>query len=286
MVRQFYLQNQAGAILDLMSESHFLHRPQGLGFGIDATYERPADGFFAEVDSRSEQINPVGEIVFLGATPYQDYEAFVNWVCAASSIKLVSKPYGTTGRACDVSVEFLQKAEIQDGYLRCPVSFRGKTPWYNTSPTVLNFALNDDVDYKIYSYTYPYVYSKASASNKVVHTAAGHYPAAVRLTAFGEMVSPAVTLKRAQDGEILGKLYLEGLEVEADEHLLFSTVPGSRGVWVVGADGTSTDVSSYMDLTYDSFFRLPLGVECEVVLEFTGSADTATLYVYDYYRHG
>lgn len=284
-MRKFYIQNAAGDKKDLTQKTHFLHAPSGLGFARTATCERPLDGFFQNVYDESEQINIVGDLVF-AEKGYEDYRDFVNWLLSGQDLKLIYSPFGAEEYSCAVDAESIGKTEIDNksGALICPTSFRATSPWTRINPIVLNFALNPNAGYMTYPYSYPYRYTASDADNIIEYTAQGHYPASITLDAQGEMASPKLALLNKGTGEILGQLFLNDFTVEATERLYYSTSPNNSGVWLIAADGTQTDLSANLDLTYDSFFALPPGVPCQLKLEFTGTSVTSTLYIEEYFR--
>lgn len=284
-MRRLYIQNAAGDKKDLTQKTHFLHAPSGLGFSRTATYERPQEGFYQNVNDQSDQINIVGDLVF-AEKGYEDYRDFINWLLSGQDLKFIYSPFGAEEYSCAVDAESIGKTEIdkQSGALICPMSFRAKTPWTRINPIILNFALNEDSGYKKSPYKYPYRYSRSNASNVIDYTAQGHYLASIVLDAQGEMTSPKLTLLNKYTGETLGRLFFEDFTVGADERLYYSTSPNDSGVWLIAADGGKTDLSPNLDLAYDSFFCLPPGVACQLKLEFTGTSTASTLYIEEHFR--
>jgi|LSQX01.3.fsa_nt_gb uncharacterized phage infection (PIP) family protein YhgE len=77
-----------------------------------------------------------------------------------------------------------------------------------------------------------------------------------------------------------GRISLEGLTLEGNQWLhISSKYNGELGVWAGGVD-----VSQYIDLNDNSFFRLPVNTACVLTIsDDTYAATNVWVYVYEYY---
>lgn len=283
MARKFYLENSIGERKDLLLRTSFFDAPQGFGTSNKSEYEQLGHGFYSNSFLEAEQINIVGELAFLD-DGYTNYTALSDWICGGYDLTFVYNPNGTE-YYCDIDVEYIEKGQIgEDGVLRCPCSFLGKTAWYKPAPTVMNFGLDSSIDYMVFDFPIESMFALSDSYNSLDVTNTGHYPAYVKLTANGEMGSPILTLTNKSTGEVLGKLDLTGVAVDAGETLKYSSVPGDSYITLVAADLTETSLVDSINLDNDNFFSIPRNVACTLKFEFTGPSTTSTLYVYEYRR--
>lgn len=289
-MREFYFVNSIGQQIDLQEKAHLFKPTRGLGFSNKNEYEDLGNGFFQRVFGAPDQMDITGIIYFLESV-YADWKTLIDWLFSGYEISFVYSPVSTEVWRCDVDLAVGEKTEMLEGSkcLIIPISMQKKTPWYKTTPTVINFALDDDTSYKIFPYRFPYVLSPSGSSKKVAVTAAGHYPARARITILGEISDPVITLLKTSTSEILGRVDLTGLTVAAGEQLQYSSVPGQdingddkSYIRLVGADGSITDLIDSISLSYNNFFELPVGIPCSVQLDFTGVTTTASIFIYEY----
>lgn len=284
-MRKFYLQNSIGVRKDLQLKSFFFHNPTGLGMSNKADYEQLGDGFYTNTFLEAEQINVVGEIAFLESA-YADFKALIDWIYSGYDLSLIYAPDGSTEYYCDVDIDYIEKEEIKPdtGTLICPVSFLGKTPWYKSAPTILNFELDPDIDYMKFDWIMESRFPRGNSYNAIDVSAAGHYSSYIKMTITGAITNPVIKLVDKSNGAILGQLDLTGVAVETGEVLMYSSIPGNSYVKILGTDGSYTDLIDSINLGYDNFFGVPRNTDCSLKLEFTGTTATATIYVHEYRR--
>lgn len=284
-MRKFYLQNSIGVRKDLQLKSFFFNSPKGLGLSNKANYEQLGDGFYANSFLEAEQINIVGDIAFL-ESEYDDFKDLIDWIYSGYDLSFIYAPDGSTEYYCDIDIDYIEKEEIDNetGCLVCPVSFNGKTPWYKSSPVILNFELDPDVDYMKFDWIMESRFPRGNSYNTIDVSAAGHYSSYIKMTITGAITDPIVKLINKATNEILGQLDLTGVTVDTGEVLMYSSVPGNSYIKILGTDGVYTDLSDSINLTYDNFFGVPRNTACSLKLEFTGTTATATIYVHEYRR--
>lgn len=284
-MRKFYLQNSIGVRKDLQLKSFFFNSPKGLGLSNKSNYEQLGDGFYANSFLEAEQINIVGEIAFLESA-YDDFQDLIDWIYSGYDLSFIYAPDGSTEYYCDIDIDYIEKEEIDNetGCLVCPVSFLGKTPWYKSTPTNFDFEIDPNANYMKFDWLMESRFPRGNSYNAIDVTATGHYPSYIKLTIGGAITSPVVKLLNNATGAILGQMDLTGITVETGEILMYSSVPGNSYIKVLGTDGVYTDLSDSLNLAYDNFFSIPLGVSCSLKLEFTGSPTMANISTYEYRR--
>lgn len=284
-MRKFYLQNSIGVRKDLQLKSFFFNSPKGLGLSNKANYEQLGDGFYANSFLEAEQINIVGEIAFLESA-YDDFQDLIDWIYSGYDLSFIYAPDGSTEYYCDIDIDYIEKEEIDNetGCLHCPVSFLGKTAWYKTTPTILNFTIDPDADYMKFDFITESRFPRGNSYNAIDVSTSGHYPAYIKLTIDGAISNPVISLVNNVTGAIIGKVDLTGTTVESGEILMYSSVPENSYIKILSADGAYTDLVDSIDLSYDNFFGVPFNASCSLKLEFTGSPTEATIYLYNYWR--
>lgn len=288
-IRKIAFQNAAGERFGLNGEKNvFASGLSGLGFTLSPTFADLSRGFFVPVSDESEPQAAQAFTLVFTKKPYESYQAFVNWLAAAGTVTLVYDPTGKQEYFKDVSVNFLQKAELNVvGWLEVPCSFLSRTPWYMPTPAVLDLGTAGERRSKRYSYRYnaqlKYGVDSSSALSGTIF-GAGHIPGAMELTYTGAITNPKIRLV----GQISGKTYgvcSLSVMLSASDTLKYSSKYEKSFVKRISASGAETDLLDVLDLSSVPFFHIPVDEPCTVSVEadapFTGRAD---LLIYYYYR--
>lgn len=289
IMRKFYLENEQGQRKTLQGTGVFFHRPQGLGFASDIEYFESADAFFVEANKQSVQPNVFGNFVFLkDRDPYMQYAELVDWLSVAESLTLIYQPAQYRELLMDVdleSVDLTEKTEF--GVLECPVSFKGKTPYYKRMPETFVFT-SEPGEAKRYTYSYPFKYGQTGKGSSVEVFNSGHFPASVIFEARGPIARPILKATNLITKETIGALDLSGVSVSRQDTMLFSSRPNETGVWRV-TNGRKVDLISQINLANNNFFTIPENTPVEV--SFWADVDPAYegkithhLELYEYFR--
>lgn len=289
-MRKFYLENSAGARLDLQSDLYFLWEPEGLGAGDGCDYAEIEYGFFGERETRYLQPEISGMLVLRkGAQePYASYRQFVDWVCAAADgLKLAYAPYAGRELYMDVRVSSLELTEKTGvGVLECPVTFTGLSPWHRKNPLAFLFQTDATENPMRFTFSFPFRFSSSGAGNALTFTPSGHFPAALELTVNGPVSAPRFQCENAATGEVYGVLDLPGAAVAAGDRIVYSSRPNADGVWLVSGSAR-TDLTHMLNVNNENFFRVPAGAECLATLSADmedGAQASHALYVHEYFR--
>lgn len=288
-IRKLYFQNAAGERWGLNGEKDvYASSLAGFGFTLSPGFADLNRGFFVPVSTESEPQGTISFTLTFTRNPYTVHQSLVNWLSAAGAVTLVYNPTGKQAYCRDVSINFLQKGELNEvGWLELPCSFFCSTPWYLPAPTSLYLEPSGANVIKRYDYTYSadLQYGSDSAESLIGTIAgAGHIPGSLEMTYYGAITNPRIHLT----GNITGKTYgLCSVSVVLGESdlLKFSTRYENAYVKRITADGVETDLLDALDLSTTPFFHIPVDEPCTISVEadaaFTGFAD---LLIYYYYR--
>ena len=288
-IRKLYFQNAAGERRALNGETGaYATDLSGFGFSLSPSFADLSRGFFPVVKDDNEPQNTLAFAIVLTKSPYTAFQSFANWLAASGSLTLVYDPTGKQEYFRDVSVNYLQKGELnQVGWLELLCSLSCKTPWYLPTPTALSLASSDNENRK----RYPYKYSKNlrygsgnTASLGGFVAGAGHIPGALMLTVRGALVTPIIRLVGNVTGRTYGICSLSSV-LEENDTLKFSTLYENAFVRCIRADGSEEDLLDDLDLSLNPFFHIPVDEPCALSVEsaapFFGRAE---LLIYYYYR--
>lgn len=288
-IRKLYLQNAAGDRLGLNGENGvYASSLTGFGFTLAPTFADLSRGFFVPVSDESEPQHTVPFTVYFTQTPYAAYQRFVDWLAAARTITIVYNPTGSQEYFRDVTVNFLQKGELNDvGWLEIPCSYFCSTPWYLPTPTRMELEAGGKDTIKRYDYVYTetLMYGYDSSETLVGTIAgAGHVPGSLDLTYFGAIVNPKIRLV----GNISGKTYgvcSVSVTLLSSDVLKFSSRYEKSYVKRISATGEETDLLDVLDLSTTPFFHIPVEEPCTITVEAdTAFSGYAELTIYYYYR--
>lgn len=288
-IRKISLQNAAGERWGLNGDRGvYATGLSGLGFTLTPTFADLGRGFYTAVSDESEPQGAVAFTVVFTKKAYETYAALVDWLAAAGTVTLVYDPTGKQEYYKDVSINFLQKNELNAvGWLEVPCSYLSLTPWYKPAPAVLDLGTAGKKKSKRYSYRYNkelrYGVDSSAALSGTIH-GAGHVPGALELTYTGAITNPKIRLVGQASGKTYGVCSVSVM-LEASDTLKYSSRYEQSTVKRISASGVETDLLDVLDLSSNPFFHVPVEEACTVSVEadapFTGRAD---LLIYYYYR--
>lgn len=288
-IRKLYLQNAAGERCGLNGEKGiYASSLSGFGLTLSPTFADLGRGFFIPVSDESEPQATIPFTLTFTKNPYDSFRMLVNWLNAAGTVTIAYNPTGKQEYWRDVTVNFLQKGELNSvGWLEIPSSFFCNTPWYLPEPTTLQLETGGTDESKRYDYEYTEELKYGADSSAALSgtiAGAGHIPGSLELTYHGAITNPKIRLT----GNISGKTYgvcSVSVVLAASDTLKFSTRYENSYVKRITAAGVETDLLDALDLSSTPFFHIPVDEPCEISVEadaaFTGYAD---LLIYYYYR--
>ena len=288
-IRKLYFQNAAGQRWGLNGDRGvYASNLAGFGLTLSPTFADLGRGFFVPVSDESEPQASIPFTLTFTRTPYQTYEALVNWLAAAGTITIVYGPTDGKEYCRDVSVNFLQKGELNPvGWLEVPCSYFGLTPWYLPAPTSMTLEATGTDESKRYTYEYNAELRYGTDSSATLSTTiagAGHIPGSLELAFYGAITNPKIRLTGDISGKTFGVCSVAAVLSETDT-FKFSSRYENAYVKRVSANGEETDLLDALDLSSTPFFHIPVDEPCTISVEadssFKGHAD---MLVYYYYR--
>lgn len=183
MIREFRLKNAIGNEWDLNDRSSFLQDPDGLGFEYDVEYQQIGN-IFIKLTDNMKQKEASGQIVF---KTYNRYHYFCLFIQHKPIVLQYTTQAGTFNM--DVSIDRLDKSELDTGGLYCDVRIIGLSTFYKVIR-----AENDGsiVAGKIYPYSYNYRYSDYS-QGAVQFESDSVLDSGVKITILGPCTNPSWT---------------------------------------------------------------------------------------------
>lgn len=289
-IRKLFFQNSSGQRWGLNGDRGvYASNLSGFGVTLEPGFSDLGGGFFSRVNDTSEPQATIPFTLTFTKAPYQTYGAFVDWLSAEdANITLVYNPTGNAEYCRDVSINFLQKGELNAvGWLEVPCSFFCKTPWYLPAPAEIDAEATGADESKRYDYFYTdeFCYGEDSTSSmSVVIAGSGHIPGALELSFVGAVTNPRIRLRGNISGKTYGVCAVEAI-LENSDTLKYSSRYENSFVKKVSAAGEETDLLDVLDLSKNPFFHVPVNEPCTVLLEADSSfAGRAELLIYYYYR--
>lgn len=288
-IRRLYLQNAAGQRYGLNGEKGvYVSGLSGLGLMLSPVFADLSRGFFIPVSDESDPQGTIAFSVFFTQNAYATYRAFVDWLFNAGTITLVYIPTGDQEFFRDVTLNFMQKGELDAvGWLEVPGSLFCNTPWYRPVPTSLVLETSDNGDIKRYDYEYSPELRYGSDSTAALSgtiAGAGHIPGALTLRYYGSITTPKIRLVGMVSGKTYGVCSIATV-LSSTDTLEFSTKYENSYAKKISASGEETDLLDVLDLSTEPFFHIPVNEPCTISMEssdtFSGRAD---ILVYYYYR--
>ena len=289
-IRKFYLQNAAGARIDLNGvEGIYATDPSGLGEELSPTYGNLTRGFFSVLADAAEPQNPVGLTINFTrrATAYAQYQDLARWIAAAGDgLLLLYTPYGTTVYYRRVRLKSLKKTERNGvGWLACPAAFTPLSPWYR--PTAVQATMGaEDANAMRYDSNFRYDQARYFGSHSPTYSAlnqpAGDIPGSIELSFVGTATNPAITLNGLETGTVYGRCAIAQSILSGDE-LQYSSSPRDSYCRILRS-GSLISLDNALDPSTDPFISVPLGEPCVLTMSGTAIDGTAQLKINYYYR--
>jgi len=251
-MRQFKIRNSLGQEIGLQDKQGYaFFDEEGLGFDIDASFQRIGDQFRL-IEKGISQPQVSGNLVINGYDAYAKYTAFVAF-CSYTPLVLIYEADQTL--YLEGMVISLQKGDmINRRTLVCPMVFVGTSYWYDdVLAEEAAGSLPDST--KMYTYTYPYQY--ASGENGTVELVNGALNSYFKITIFGPATNPK------------WQLYSGGVLTNSGK--ILATIPEGNKL-IVNSDPLEMEITEYTnsgtfvvdrypdsDFTTERIFSIPPG---------------------------
>lgn len=292
-MRLFYLENESGDRKPLNNEAGvFLYLPEGLGVYYDDTYMDVGEGFFTRLKKAVSQRALSCKLCFIGNSPYQLYQEFIDWCIQSEKLYLIYKPRSIEYYR-QVSIESFSKSEINEHhYLESATSLKFLTPWY--LPTALSTQIEEVTDtaaiynvsrYDVATYSGGVIGDQFSAE----FTGNGHIPSSIFVRLSGQISAISnlkLSLINKATGTTLGECSLS-TGFNPGETLEYSSEYSDSYVRKRSSNNEVSDIIDFVDVTKEPFFRVPVTGNYLLKIEgdnLQGSGAVITAFVYRYFK--
>jgi hypothetical protein len=259
----------------------------GFGMALSPVFADLGRGFFIPVSDDAEPQNQITCTITFTKTPYQTYQQFLDWIAAAGALTLVYAPTPDREFYRDITINFLQKGELNAvGWLEIPSSFLCTTPWYMPNPSTLTLESSGTDESMRYDFYYTddlrYGEDSSSALSGIIQ-GSGHIPGSLDLIYHGAITNPSIRLTGNVSGKTYGICSVSAI-LTASDSLCFSTRYENAFVKRRSASGVETDLLDSLDLSTEPFFHIPVDEPCTLSIEsdspFSGKAELLIFYYY------
>ena len=196
--------------------------PKNLGFEIEfTTLESRLTTYFTS--AREKKLPTTLNLNFLPPNAYAKANSFKRFVQKYINQRMIFEYYDTTEvKNWEGKVNKLGQEELQDwGGLVCPISFTPGTPKYIKKDNTI-YIIPSAVG-KSYPFRYPYSYGMSvSENNTIDNEYFDDIP--LRVTLYGKMTNPQLTLQDVDTGEAYSTVRFENIVIEENEKLIVDAI--------------------------------------------------------------
>ena len=265
-MRQLYLQNQNGVKYNFNSSNKTLITSLS-NFGI----QNNISYFDYNLSYKTAKITmpmltPSGTIIFLEG--YAGYQKFLEYLYSSTSLRLYYNSVDL--KYCEVDILSIDKNELKNGVLQCPIKFNKKTPWMKEVVIEVSVIVEEGI--KSYSYSYSYKY-KDSMNGVIVVNNRGSEKAPLDYEIKGYLNNPTIKIYDVNDNLLAESSFTINAE---NASLKVISEETKEEMTLTDKEGNKTNVYQLQDFTKDSFLFLPRG-ESKIVIN-SGNVDENSSY--------
>lgn len=196
--------------------------PKNLGFELEfTTLESRLTTYFTS--AREKKLPTTLNLNFLPPNAYSKANAFKRFVQRYMNSRMIFEYYDTTEvKNWEGKINKLGQEELQDwGGLVCPISFTPGTPKYIRKDNTI-YIIPSSVG-KSYPFRYPYSYGRSFSENNVIdNDYFDDIP--LRVTLYGKMTNPQLTLQDVTTGEAYSTVRFENIVIGENEKLVVDAI--------------------------------------------------------------
>ena len=253
--------------------------PKNLGFEIEfTTLESRLTTYFTS--AREKRLPTTLNLNFLPPNAYDKVNHFKRFIQKYTTSRMVFEYYDTTIeiKNWEGKVQKLGQEELTEwGALVCPISFLPGTPKYIKKDNTIS-VFQSSIG-KSYPIKYPYSYGRSLVENNLINnTYFDEIP--LRVTLYGYMTNPQISLQDDSTGEIYSTVRFDGLTIPENSHLVIDAIQSKVLLYYNGVYTSAYDyISKQADL--DSFLYAKANCTSKVVINLS---PTETGYLKASYR--
>lgn len=245
MIRQFYIKNSNGEMLNLNEIEHFFMDPSGLGTEHKFTFEQVGN-YFLQTGNNISQKKIDGKIFIKTYSEYRDFARF----CMYNPMTLVYSTDETYN--IEVKLQQLEKTEKEVGGLYCRIRLISNGMWYKA----IESQNSGTEEGKKYDYEYNYTYTNSAASTIEADIDSLH-DAPTKLTIFGPASNPSWEHRVNGLVDTTGKV---NVTIPSGKKLVIDTTEIPYSIILSDSSGENPqNVYQYSDFSTKRFIKMKNG---------------------------
>ena len=238
--------------------------PKNLGFELEfTTLESKLTTVFTS--AREKKLATTLNLNFVNPNAYIKANAFKRFVQKYTNQRMIFEYNDTTSeiKNWEGKVQKFGQDELNEyKTLVCPISFLPATPKYIRKDNVIT--IRPATTGKSYPFKYPYAYGRSTVENNIlVNNYFDEIP--LRVTIYGAMNNPQLSLQDADTGEVYSTVRFENLYVAENEELIVDAINSKV---LIRRNGQLTSAYDYLskDANLDSFLYAKANTTSKVVM--------------------
>lgn len=238
--------------------------PKNLGFELEfTTLESRLTTYFTS--AREKKLATTLNLNFLRPNAYEKANAFKRFVQKYTNQRMILEYNDTTSeiKNWEGKVQKFGQDELNEyKTLVCPISFLPATPKYVHKDNVIT--IRPSTKGKSYPFKYPYSYGKSTVENNIINNDYfDEIP--LRVTIFGAMNNPQISLIDANTNEVYSIVRFENLYVDEGEELIIDAIQSKV---LIKRNGITTSAYDYLskEANLDSFLYAKANGTSKVVI--------------------
>ena len=238
--------------------------PRNLGFELEfTTLESRLTTYFTS--AREKKLATTLNLNFTRPNAYEKTNAFKRFVQKYTNQRMIFEYNDTTSeiKNWEGKVQKFGQDELNEyKTLVCPISFLPATPKYIRKDNVIT--IRPATTGKSYPFKYPYAYGRSTVENNIlVNNYFDEIP--LRVTIYGAMNNPQISLQDADTGEVYSTVRFENLYVAENEELIVDAINSKV---LIRRNGQLTSAYDYLskDANLDSFLYAKAKTTSKVVM--------------------
>ena len=238
--------------------------PRNLGFELEfTTLESRLTTYFTS--AREKKLATTLNLNFIKPNAYEKANAFKRFVQKYTNKRMIFEYNDTTSdvKNWEGKVQKFGQDELNEyKTLVCPISFLPATPKYIKKDNVIT--IRTATTGKSYPFKYPYSYGKSLVENNVlINNYFDEIP--LRVTIYGAMNNPQISLQDMDSGEVYSTVRFENLYVAENEELIIDAIQSKV---LIKRNGQLTSAYDYLskDASLDSFLYAKANATSKVVI--------------------
>lgn len=242
----------------------FADTPRNLGFELEfTTLESRLTTYFTS--AREKKLATTLNLNFIRPNAYEKANAFKRFIQKYTNQRMIFEYNDTTSeiKNWEGKIQRFGQDELNEyKTLVCPISFLPGTPKYIRKDNVIT--VRPATKGKSYPFKYPYAYGRNTVENNIINNEYfDEIP--LRVTIFGAMNNPQISLQDVTTNEIYSTVRFENLYVAEGEELIIDAINSKV---LIKRNGVISSAYDYLskDASLDSFLYVKANATSKVII--------------------